>query len=213
MDGPLFAIGEVGYQTQRPSGRHRVCSATTRRASGTTTSQLHRLHHGRARQALRTSTRGSWGFYGLFDQVLVPLRWSPAATVVSASPARSSSRPINPSVRCLLLHRRLSSSAASLRRGRRTSAASASCTVTSAMTCKTPSGAPAVRSDGRRAAIRDGAWSWTYRLRFYRRRALLPARSAVHHPAWWDGPARQRLRGSASRAASTSEPAYRKPLV
>ena len=156
MDGPLFVIGEVGYQINGLPGDpgllgnykagfwyddHQYIDFTTV-----------------ARGGAPEVTRGNWGLYGLFDQVLVRFG-GPAATGVSASPARCSSRQINPSVSCRSSRPPLSSSAACLRRGRRTSAALASCTATSAMTCKTPSGAPG--TPARRSEYSDTRWHWS----------------------------------------------------
>jgi porin len=70
LDGPVFVINEVGYQVNGLPGESRLLGNyklglwyddsrfTDFRTVGFTTPP--------------TSERGSWGFYGLFDQVLVP---------------------------------------------------------------------------------------------------------------------------------------------
>ena len=142
MDGPLFAIGEVGYQINGLPGDTGL-SATTRLASGTTT--INTSTSPRSRAAAPQMCPGGTGACMVYSTRCWCGSVGPAATVVSVLPARCSSLPINPSVSCRSSPPPVSSSAACSRRGRRTSAASALCTVTSAMTCKTRSGAPESR--------------------------------------------------------------------
>ena len=115
------------------------CSATTRPGSGTTTADTPTLTPSRAPTPPKpvggTGASMACSTKCWFDSA------NPAATVVSASPARSWSLPTNPSVRCLSSPQPASSSAAFSSRDRRTWAALAWFSATSAMTCKTLSGA------------------------------------------------------------------------
>ena len=65
MDGPLFAIAETGYQINGLSGDNQLLG-NYKFGSWYDGAQFTNFESG-------VRTRGSWGFYGLFDQVLVPL--------------------------------------------------------------------------------------------------------------------------------------------
>ncbi len=112
MDGPLFAIGEVGYQLNGLPG-----------------------------------DQGLLGNYkaGLWYDDSQYLDFNTAARGRSPLPARFSSLPTNPSVRCLSSPPPASSPAAFSRRARPTWPASASFSVTSAKTSETLSGARSSR--------------------------------------------------------------------
>jgi porin len=70
MDGPVFVIGEVGYQRNGLPGDSRLLGnykAGFWYDDGSF-ADFNTVGYGMA----PTTQRGSWGFYGLFDQVLVP---------------------------------------------------------------------------------------------------------------------------------------------
>ena len=65
LNGPLFAIGEVGYQINGLPGDSQLLG-NYKLGAWYDDAQFVNFQSG-------TKTRGSWGFYALFDQVLVPL--------------------------------------------------------------------------------------------------------------------------------------------
>ena len=91
MKGPLFAISEAGYQINGlPGDSQRL--GNYKLGAWYDHSKLTDFESG-------ASKRGSWGFYGLFDQVLVPFGL-PAATADSASSVPRLSHPIHVSSNC-----------------------------------------------------------------------------------------------------------------
>lgn len=64
MNGPLFAIAEVGYQINGLPGDNQLLG-NYKLGGWYDDAELTNFESG-------ARTRGSWGFYGLFDQVLVP---------------------------------------------------------------------------------------------------------------------------------------------
>ena len=205
MRGPLFAIGKLatkstGFRaTEGLIGNYKagLWYDDSRYTDFNTVARAHSPEPvGGTGASMACSTRCWFGSANM------------AATVVSASPARSWSLPTNPSVRCLSSPQPASSSAAFF------------------PSRPTDVGGLGVvfgyfsndLQDSQRRAQQsvqrfETALEATYRLRFLRRCVLFPARPAVHHPAGRYGPHFQRSRGRLPDRGQLLSEAYRQPLL
>lgn len=148
MGGPIFAIGEAGYQFNGLPGERGLLG--NYKVGFWYDDSQYTDFNSVARGIAPRVSRGNWA------RMPCSTRWwwssaGPAATEASGSRARFSSRATSPSARCRSFPPPASSCAASFRRGRRTWGESASCTVTSATTCRTRSGARPPACSGTRS--------------------------------------------------------------